>query len=410
MRERKRYTAVVVGLCVALLLSGCSSWLTGSYFSVTPHEEYHNSQSKDSLEAVGRQELTQVLIGQVENGRESCVVYVSGIDAKAMANTMDAIVADIRQENPIGAFAVEEITYDVGTSTGRMAVAVQITYNRSRTEILKIKKVTGMEAAFSVVTDALESCQPGAVVLVDGYEEQDIIQKIQDHTDAHPDICMELPQVSVSVYPQSGEVRVLELTFSYQNSREVLREMQQYVQPIFRAAVLNVSAEESAQVRYSRMYAFLMERMDYQTETSMTPAYSLLRHGVGDSKAFATVYAAMCRSAGMECYVISGTRSGEPWFWNMICQDGVHYHLDLLQSNAAGDLVLYQDTDMSGYVWDYSAYPEAKKPTAPVVEEQITEPTEPVTGETPEDTSASGETQPPAATDPTQLDTLPEEN
>ena len=44
-----------------------------------------------------------------------------------------------------------------------------------------------------------------------------------------------------------------------------------------------------------------MERYDYRIETSITPAYSLLRHGVGDSRAFAVVYAAMCQQAGLEC-------------------------------------------------------------------------------------------------------------
>ena len=73
----------------------------------------------------------------------------------------------------------------------------------------------------------------------------------------------------------------------------------------------------------------------------------------------------MCNSAGLECQVVTGTRAGEPWTWNMICVDGVYYHVDLMRSYAAGKLLLHSDDEMNGYVWDYSAYPEAKAPEKP---------------------------------------------
>ena len=69
------------------------------------------------------------------------------------------------------------------------------------------------------------------------------------------------------------------------------------------------------------------------------------------------VYAAMCRQAGLECRIVSGTRNGEAWYWNLICEDGIFFHVDLLQSSASGQLQRLSDDQMHGYVWDYSAYP-----------------------------------------------------
>ena len=80
---------------------------------------------------------------------------------------------------------------------------------------------------------------------------------------------------------------------------------------------------------------------------------------MGDSKAFATAYAAMCRAAGLECRVVSGTCNGEARFWNMVRSGDIYYHVDLLASKAAGDLQMLTDDAMAGYVWDYSAYPAA---------------------------------------------------
>ena len=107
----------------------------------------------------------------------------------------------------------------------------------------------------------------------------------------------------------------------------------------------------------SMLYAFLMERFEYKQETSITPAYSLLRHGTGDSRAFAQVYAAMCRDAGLTCMTVTGTRDGEPWTWNILLDGEEYYHVDLLRCSENGRYREQTDAEMEGYVWDYSEYP-----------------------------------------------------
>lgn len=403
----KRTLSILLAVMMLVMLSGCDSWLTGSYASVKPHQEFYLEQSGDTLEASSISEITAILKEQIANGTENCMIYVTILDTAELEPAMITAVNSITQTDPIGAFAVENISYEIGTSTGRTAIAVNIKYNCSRSEILRIKDVDDMDGAMHVIAESLEDCDTNVVVLVKEYSYVDITQRIQDYVDANPNVCMEMPQVTADVYPDTGAVRVIALTFTYQTSRDVLRMMQNYVQPVFHAASLNVSGEDEESVMFSRMYAFLMERNDYQVETSITPAYSLLRHGVGDSKAFATVYAAMCSDAGLECHVISGTRSGEPWVWNLICQDGVYYHVDLLRSNAAGELNLHSDNEMDGYVWDYTAYPAAEAPAVTVHPEVPSNPDETTPEETTPPEDIPEETLP--EPDDTVTETLPEE-
>ena len=179
---------------------------------------------------------------------------------------------------------------------------------------------------------------------------------------------MEIPQVTAGVYPESGLNRVVELTFTYQTSRETLRQMQSQVLPVFDGAALLVSGEGADIQKYAQLYALLMERFDYEITTSITHTYSLLRHGVGDNRAFALVYAAMCRQAGLECMTVTGTRDGEPWCWNIVLDDSNYFHVDLLRCNQLGGFQKFTDDDMAGYVWDYSAYPECN-PLPQVVEQ-----------------------------------------
>jgi len=350
---------LLIFVCVSILLCGCNSWMDGSYYSVKPHLEDSENQLKDSAEVESYAQLQELLVALVGNGRQSSVIYMPDFQPSQITEYMDRAILYITQNNAIGAYAVETVTYEIGTNAGRNAIAVEIAYLHSRSEILRILQTETMDEAFVQIAAALEDCEAGIVLRVEKYAPMDLTQLVEDYVNAHPDRCMEMPQVAVAVYPETGADRVLELTFTYQTSRETLRSMKNYVEPIFAAADLNVSGEEDQNMKFTRMYAFLMERSDYQLETSINPAYSLLRHGVGDSKAFASVYAAMCRRAELDCQVVSGTRQGEPWVWNLICEDGVYYHIDLLRSSSVGEMEKLTPEQMQGYVWDYSAYPES---------------------------------------------------
>lgn len=362
---------LMVCLFAALLcLTGCFSWMDGAYSKVTPYRGQTSQEDQQMLSASSYSELRSALVEMAEAGRETALIAVPELEQERIPYYMDQIKRHVMEETPIGAYAVDDITYELGTSSGQSALAVDITYNHNRAEIRRIKECDGMAAASEYISQALNNCDAGVVLLVEGFVEIDFAQQVQDYADAYPEYVMELPQVTVNVFPEQGTVRLVELNFSYQTSRESLREMQSRVWPLFESAELYVSGDGTAEEKFSQLYAFLMERSTYEVQTSITPSYSLLHHSVGDSKAFAVVYAAMCRRAGLECMVVSGTMDGEPRFWNIIDQDGVYYHLDLLRSSDRGQMTCLSDGDMQGYVWDYSAYPACGLP------QESTEPTE----------------------------------
>lgn len=394
--RKMRLIALLLVLC--LMLSGCRSWMDGSYQSIKPHQQAESFVQVGAVQVSSYTQLYQALCNMVAAGSEERVFYITEIDESLLETYLKNAVESVTNSDPIGTYAVDTISFEIGTNTGRTAVAVTMQYRRSRAEILRIKRVATMEEAGEAIYQALVTCDPNVVIMVENYRQVDLVQQVEDCVENYPQVCMEMPQVSAAVYPESGTRRVIELNFAYQNSREDLRQMQSYVEPIFRAANLNVSAEEGEATKFVRMYSFLMERSDYRQETSLTPAYSLLRHGVGDSRAFAQVYAAMCREAGLDCQVITGSRNGEPWSWNLICCDGVYYHVDLLSSLSAGKMLRKADGEMQGYVWDYAAYPAAgsvykEEPaeTQPVVPEEAPEETIPQETIPPESDPTEGE-------------------
>lgn len=348
--KKRLFAALICGVC---LFSGCSRYYNGSYSSVKPHVQPQTPVTAQTLSASNQQELQEQLEKLISSAKSEGVIYVDSYDQDRVHGDMQQICQRITQEYSIAAYALEGISYELGKSNGQSALSLMIRYAKSPAEILGIRTVSNMDVAADQIRNAMARCDVGLVLRVSDYEQQDYLQIVENYAMDNPQLVMELPQVSWKVYPEEGKDRVLELFFTYQTSRDALRSMQEKVEPFFASAVLYVSGDASHQEKFSQLYSFLMERYDYKYDTSITPAYSLLRHGVGDSRAFAMVYAAMCRQAELECIVVSGTKDGESHYWNIICRDEAYYHVDLL----SGSYQEMQDEKMVGYVWDYSAYP-----------------------------------------------------
>lgn len=363
-------------LAVCLLLGGCG-WLEGSYHRVTPHQQ-PSSEDRSQVEvAKNYLQLRTVLENMVSAGVESSVISVADFRQNQLSDSMDLAVHYVKNTYPLGAYGVENITYEVGTIGGTSAVAVEITYLHGRSELQRIRHVEDMEQAQSLIEAALTEFDTNLVLLIDNYRVADIHQLVDDFASVNPSVVMETPEISVQTYPETGRERVMEVKFIYQSSRDSLRVMRDRVQRVFDSAALYVSHDAQDSRKLSQLYSFLMERFDsYQLKTSLTPAYSLLNHGVGDSAAFAEVYAEMCAKAGVECLMVVGTRRGEPWCWNIVLDDGYYYHVDLLACQAQGGFSVRIDDQMADYVWDYSSYPACTGRPVVEIPEETTAPAE----------------------------------
>lgn len=341
----------------AFLLGGCSTGLDGEYHSVKPHASGDTKISEDVVTVSGFEQLRDALVEMVTSGRQKSTFYIADFSLDQVDQYMSTATMYVRQNTAIGAYAVEEIQYESGTSSGAAAIAVEVTYLHGRQELVRIKNAANMDAVKHIISTSLRNCDTSVVIKVEEYENLDVEAFVQEYVNENPHLCMELPQVTATTYPDHGRERVLEIFFTYQNSRDTLRAMQEMVSPIFSAAKLYVQSSDGESQKYEQLYAFLMERFDYKIETSITPVYSLLRYGVGDSKAIAMVYSIMCQNADLPCQVVSGTKNGEAYYWNLIRFEDMDCHVDLLACSEAGEFTVMQPDEMPGYVWDYSVYP-----------------------------------------------------
>jgi len=351
----RKLTPLLLAIC--LLLSGCRNWLDGDYLNVVPRKEQTSQTNRPTVTVYSYSQLYYALASQIEAGAQEVFLTVNLGGEDLNKSNLDKAIAHLCRENPFAAYAVEKITYESGSNIGKNTVAVTITYLHNRVEPQKIQRVKDMDQAREAIATQLKNCSSGLVMYLEHAPETDYVQLVADYAQNFPQFVIEVPEVTVNLYPETGAKQVVELKFSYQTSRESLRTMQARVQPVFASAALIAENEATPEEKLSQLYSLLMERYHaYEIKTSITPAYSLLLHGVGDARAFATVYAAMCREAGLTCQLITGTRQGTPWVWNVVQTDSGYYHVDLLRCAAEGLFSLGTNHDMNGYVWDYSAF------------------------------------------------------
>lgn len=350
----KRRVWILLSLC--LVLSGCKSPYSGSYVSVTPYEKKVVSAGSQSDSVSDYRNLYSALEQITAEGIYKSVIPADSYAPESLEEDLQRAIAELLAKNPVASYAVRKIDYEIGKNDGLTAVSVRVHYAHDRAEILKIKHVEDMDQAIRTISTALNQCDRNVVLKVAHYEALDLVQVVESYARRNPHQVMEMPQVEVNTYPKTGESRVVELRFFYKTSRDSLKAMQEEVQPVFTSAALYVKGGAPDREKYSQLYSFLLERYDYQIRSSITPVYSLVCHGVGDSKAFALTYSVMCRQAELECMMVTGTYQGQSHYWTMICDEEQYYHLDLLN----GSFEPKTDAQMTGYVWDYSAYPACK--------------------------------------------------
>ena len=356
----KRFCRISAAALAVLLCCGCS-WLDGSYVSVTPHQVGYLRTDDEPFVVSSYPQLRSALMGMVDSGAERALITLVNYPADEVVSDMENAIGYVSAIYPIGSYAVDTISYEQSV-TGQDAISVTVSYRRSKSDIDQIRNVRGTKGADDAIAEALQECQRAIVLQITGYEEADFAQLAEDYCFLHPDIVMEPPFVTYRVYPDQGPVRILEMQFAYRTSRDKLRSMRAEVEPVFSSAQLYVSPEAADDVKLSQLYNFLMQRADYSFQNSITPAYSLLSYGIGDSRAFADVYGAMCRQVGLEAMTVSGTCRGESRFWNIVRSGDRFYHIDLLRGYEGEGFRLYGDSDMADYVWDYSACPECGIP------------------------------------------------
>lgn len=351
---RKMMCAVMAALM--LLSTGCSSMLNRDYSSVTVHSATPTAEGDaNTMRVQNYQELVNALIYLINQGEESGSIRYSGEEAD-FKKLMDEACLEVKQEDPLGAYAVDYIKYSVISIVGSYEADVQITYRRTREQVASIVDATGAAAIRSELSRALSSFDTEVVLRISYFEEDEayIQQLVRQAYLSNPATALDFPDAQVAMYPESGQQRIVEVTLTYHQSLQTLeswrnslsREAERICQPL---------TELTIKEKLDGITGTLQSMGAYSAQGGST-AYDALLGGGGDSQGVALAFSLLCRQVGITCSVVDGQKNGQSHFWNVVQTASGYRHVDLSRT---GSVTYNVDQTMTqqGYVWDTQQIP-----------------------------------------------------
>ena len=350
-----------LALAAVLLLPGCSSMLSRSYEMVSPHPEIPSTEENSSVIRVETyQELVNAVlyfVGQsVEHGVVRLVNYTQDVEAD-----LTRACLEVAKDDPLGAYAVDFIKHDYTRVVTNYEANIYITYRRTAEQIRSLVNVTGSSAIRQELQEALSSFAPEVALRVGYFAEDEayIASLVRQAYYDSPTAALGMPEVTISLYPETGNQRIVEILLSYAEDVETLRSKQSATLTAAQRLTASFNGLSSPLSRLNALLTALPQSMTYaETDEHGEPpstAWDALVLGRADDEGLALAFRLLCDLIGVECVVVEGTLDGTPHFWNILGENsGDQRHVDLSRDEAPQ---LYPDSRFTelGYDWTSGA-------------------------------------------------------
>ncbi|MCI8551553.1 MAG: hypothetical protein HFF56_00950 [Lawsonibacter sp.] len=343
----------------ALLLTGCSALLERDYSSVTAHNAAPATEGDPSiLRADSYQELVNALIYFVSGGMEEGTIRLY-TDTENVELFLSDACLEVVQEDPLGAYCVEFIKYTVDPVVTYSEARVNITYRRTREQVASIVQATGTAAIRSELKSALASFAPERTLRIsyfDGDESfiRDLVE--QAYYDA-PACALGMPEVELSIYPNSGRQRIVEIMLRYPLELSELEKRREDLSQHLDTLAWDLAGRTRLPLAAAQA---LLDLGEYDPQGGAT-AWDLFGSGAANSEGLALAYAALCQQLELPCHVAQGMREKEPRFWNVVQTQEGWRHLDLsaMGTDAPEGGPFFTDPEFRelGYLWEEGSFP-----------------------------------------------------
>jgi hypothetical protein len=388
---RKRI--IPLALSLALCLSGCGYVAPRSYSSVSPYiEQWTDAEDTSILRASSYAELLNGVQYFVTKGEQEGVIRLYQYTGDVETD-LETACREVLEEDPLGAYALEDITYHYSHIVTYYECTITYTYSRTKAQINAIQKLSGTGLIRSAIADALQRGS-GELVLdtSDAYADPDrILGLVQEAYYQYPAFAIEYPDPLVTVYPDTGSRRVVEIAFHWQLSPEELEQRQEAVQT---AAAQMVNSGVSGDTNgLWLLYSRLSEVLVYD-EAGSRSVYAPFFGEAANSEGTALAFQTLCDVAGISCELVQGTMDGTSHWWNIVTTKEGSYHVDVSQQQGEDAFLRYDEDMTQHYSWDRQAHTSCLPPEEEPQTGTPDAPAAPATTDqasTPEDDSAGSE-------------------
>lgn len=355
-------------LAGSLLLSGCSSLLLRDYSSVTVHSAAPTVESDQlTIRVESYQDLVNTLLYFITQGQEEGVIRLYNYPYDVNRD-LEAACTEVVQEDPLGAYAVDRIQYDVVPIVSCYEASFRLTYRRTHEQVACVVAATGASSIRSELKKALSQFQEESVLRISYFDEDEtyIQSLLRQAYFSSPGTALEFPRFQINFYPDSGRQRIVEILFDYELDQAELNRRKTALSRLAREISGDLWDAEGDSGLLKLRQAIL-STASYDPQGGSTAYHALSEHQA-DSLGLAFAMCLLCQELEYPCQVVEGTLDGSTHYWNVLLTEGGYRHVDLsrpLEDDADSPFLSDRQVVQEGYQWSDSSVPQCGEQPLP---------------------------------------------
>lgn len=358
----KRIKTVLIILIIAvMLLSGCGLY-NKEYVSVTDYVspiQIHSDENRIIVHNFNELKIALRAIVDRSRGTEDSIIafdqaYVGDPTADISLACKQTIT-----ENAFCAYCVEDISYDIYKVVTYYEATITVRYAETlNNDIIRLSYSGQLK---DYIADAIRNRLRQLIILLDysNYNEDDIIDMVDDFYRNDPLSAPKEPNASVRIYSGSGKQKLYEITFDYGLSAEELDEKSARIAE-FTFPDIDIPEEMDDLDKSVYAVSWLMKNSEYSSARTDNTAYSALIEGKANSQGLSMALMALCGRLGLDCRLVNGQKNWSNHYWNLIRIGDTYAHIDVqscLEEGVREGFLLNDERMWVTYRWDMSGYP-----------------------------------------------------
>lgn len=313
---KRRVLALI--LCMALPLSGCSAMLERGHETITTHMDYAVTDDESILRTETYQGLVNAMLYFVNGHRTRGTIrlynYTGDVEAD-LVNARD----EVMHGDPMGAFSVRHLDYDTTRILTYYEVELRLTYSRSMAETEQLREVTGLAGVRQELTRLVAGQEESAAFLASYFSgDAQLVEQLLLLA------CYGAPELyrhhnvrvkAVSLYPETGTRRVIEVKLGWSQSAEAVAEEEKgYAQLLEAAATALLEANPSEGEGYAveELAAIVRSAAGPRDEDGTDLALDVLSGEPASDLGLLMAMEYLCAQCGVEAEPVRGD-SGRLW-------------------------------------------------------------------------------------------------
>lgn len=342
----KRLAVLLLILTTVFGLAGCARLFVTEYRDSAPYVDAPADEASGT-EIRRYTDLTRALRGMVADYTEQETLVFTDYDG-IISDDLSKACWELRSGTALGAYCVQNITYEIQQVVAYCEADVVITYKRSGDEVRSIYSAQTPAAVESAMVDALRSDKNRfAIQISSATIDESIVQDLlNDAIVSNPLVAVTIPEAEITMYTGDTQPRIFEIRLNDAIRDDVRAERRAALEHAVDAIVSSVQGEGA-----ERIYA-VCDLVGGSVETAgdaACSAYDVLVDHRGDSRAVAMALKAVCDRLDISCEIVTGQLDSYFHTWNIIEIDGERYHIDL--TGYAGTLWFCPDNIVWGRYW-----------------------------------------------------------